>query len=158
MHCPIAGQDLLLSNRMWSNSAKQWLPANGCAHAALFHKDIWVQCALIFLTDFFPTADFDFTCLFNFCTSFFHCIPRHASQQCLYICHSNSCHIIAFATYIIANISKPTRMSTTAHLENYFDKPWPHTDSYSIHNVTEQSEHSPRQSAIDVFHFNPPCS
>ena len=32
-------QDLLLSNRMWSNSAKQWLPANGCAHAALFHKD-----------------------------------------------------------------------------------------------------------------------
>ena len=30
---------LLLSNRMWSNSAKQWLPANGCAHAALFHKD-----------------------------------------------------------------------------------------------------------------------
>ena len=64
-------QDLLLSNRMWSNSAKQWLPANGCAHAALFHKDIWVQCALIFLTDFFPTADFDFTCLFKFCTSFF---------------------------------------------------------------------------------------
>src|SRR5574337_1077075 len=71
MHCPIAGEDLLLSNRMWSNSAKQWLPANGCAHAALFHKDIWVQCALIFLTDFFPTADFDFTCLFKFCTSFF---------------------------------------------------------------------------------------
>jgi len=29
---------LLLSNRMWSNTAKQWLPANGCAHAALFHK------------------------------------------------------------------------------------------------------------------------
>ena len=39
MHCPIAGQDLLLNNRMWSNTAKQWLPANGCAHAALFHKD-----------------------------------------------------------------------------------------------------------------------
>ena len=39
MHCPIAGQDLLLSNRMWSNTAKQWLPANGCAHATLFHKD-----------------------------------------------------------------------------------------------------------------------
>ena len=39
MHCPIAGQDLFLSNRMWSNMAKQWLPANGCAHAALFHKD-----------------------------------------------------------------------------------------------------------------------
>ena len=35
----IAGQDLLLRNRMWSNTAKQWLPANGCAHAALFHKD-----------------------------------------------------------------------------------------------------------------------
>ena len=31
----------------------------------------WVQCALIFLTDFFPTADFDFTCLFKFCTSLF---------------------------------------------------------------------------------------
>ena len=83
----------------------------------------WVQCALIFLTDFFPTADFDFTCLFNFCTSFFHCIPRHASQQCLSICPSNSCHVIACATYIIANISKPARMSTPAHLENYFDKP-----------------------------------
>ena len=39
MHCPIAGQDVLLSNRMWSNMIKQWLPANGCAHAALFHKD-----------------------------------------------------------------------------------------------------------------------
>ena len=39
MHCPIAGQDLLLSNRMWSNTPKQRLPANGCAHAALFHKD-----------------------------------------------------------------------------------------------------------------------
>ena len=31
----------------------------------------WVQRALVFLTDSFPTADFDFTCLFNFCTSFF---------------------------------------------------------------------------------------
>ena len=31
----------------------------------------WVQCALIYLTDSFPTTDFDFTCLFNFCTSFF---------------------------------------------------------------------------------------
>jgi len=39
MHCPIAGQDLLLSNRMLSNSSKQWLPANGSSHAALFHKD-----------------------------------------------------------------------------------------------------------------------
>ena len=40
MHGPIAGQDLLLSNRMGRNKAKQWLPANGCAHAALFHKDM----------------------------------------------------------------------------------------------------------------------
>ena len=39
MHCPIAGQELFLSNRMWSNMAKKWLPANGCARAALFHKD-----------------------------------------------------------------------------------------------------------------------
>ena len=31
----------------------------------------WVQCAKIFLTDSFPTADFDTTCLFNFCTSSF---------------------------------------------------------------------------------------
>ena len=31
----------------------------------------WVQCVLIFLIDSFPTSDFDFTCLFNFCTSFF---------------------------------------------------------------------------------------
>ena len=27
--------------------------------------------ALIFLTDSFPTSDFDFTCLFTICTSFF---------------------------------------------------------------------------------------
>ena len=40
MHCPIAGQDLFLSNRMWSNMAKQWLPAYGCANGALFHKDM----------------------------------------------------------------------------------------------------------------------
>ena len=39
MHCPIAGQHLFLSNRMGSNTAKQRLPANDCAHAALFHKD-----------------------------------------------------------------------------------------------------------------------
>ena len=37
--CPIAGQALLLRNRMWSNKAHQWLPAKGCAHSALFHKD-----------------------------------------------------------------------------------------------------------------------
>ena len=39
MHCPIAGQDLLLPNRMWNNKAQQWLPAKGCSHAVLFHKD-----------------------------------------------------------------------------------------------------------------------
>jgi len=38
MHCQIAGQDLLLSNRMWSNTAKQWLPVTGCSHAAVFHN------------------------------------------------------------------------------------------------------------------------
>ena len=35
----IAGQNLLLCNSMWSNTPKQRLPANGCAHDALFHKD-----------------------------------------------------------------------------------------------------------------------
>jgi len=123
MHCPIAGLDLLLSNRMWSNSAKQWLPANGCAHAALFHKDIWVQCALIFLTDFFPPQILISHACLNFVHHSFHCIPRHASQQCLSICPSHSCHMIACAAYIIANISKPKRMSKPAHLENYCDKP-----------------------------------
>ena len=39
MHGPIAEQDLFHRNKMWSNKAKQWLPANGCAHAALLHKD-----------------------------------------------------------------------------------------------------------------------
>ena len=39
MHCQIAGQDLLLNIRMWRNTAEQWLPANGYAHAALLHKD-----------------------------------------------------------------------------------------------------------------------
>ena len=38
-----------------------------------------VQRALIFLIDSFPTSDFDFTCLFNFCTSFFSLY----SQTCL---------------------------------------------------------------------------
>ena len=83
----------------------------------------WVQCALIFLTDSFPTEDFDFTWLFDFCTSFFSLCSRHASQQCLPIYLSNSCHMMACAAYIIANISKPTRMSKPAHLENYFEKP-----------------------------------
>ena len=82
----------------------------------------------------------------------------HASQQCLSICPSNSCHMIACAAHIIAKISKPTRMSKPAQLENYFDKPEPHSDSFSIHNVTEQSEHNPMQLAIDVLHFTPPCS
>ena len=49
-------------------------------------------------------------------------------------------------------------MSKPAQLENYFDKPLPHSDSYFIHNVTEQGEHSPMQLAIDVLRFNPPCS
>ena len=49
-------------------------------------------------------------------------------------------------------------MSKPAHLDNFFDKPYPYNDSYSIHNVTEQSEHSPMQLAIDVLHFYPPCS
>ena len=40
---------------------------------------LWVQRALIFLIDSFPTSDFDFTCLFNFCTSFFSLY----SQTCL---------------------------------------------------------------------------
>ena len=114
--------------------------------------------ALIFLTDSFPTSDFDFTCLFNFVHLSFHCIPSHASQQCLSICPSNSCHLIACATYILANMSKPTRMSKPAQFENFFDIPYPYSDSYSIHNVTEQSEHSPMQLIIDVFHFTPPCS
>ena len=123
MHCPVAGQDLLLSNRMWSNTAKQWSLLIAVLMLLCSIRIRWVQCALIFLTDSFPTADFDFTGLFNFCTSFFHCIARHARQQCLSICPSNSCHMIACAAYIIAKISKPTRMSRPAQLENYFDKP-----------------------------------
>ena len=39
MHCQIDGQNQLLCKSMWSNTPKQRLPANGCAHAALFHKD-----------------------------------------------------------------------------------------------------------------------
>ena len=156
MHGPIAGQDLLLSNRMGRNKAKQWLPAVFMLLSSI--RICWFQCALIYLTDSFPTADFDFTCLFNFCTSFFS-LYCHACQSAVLIyIPFNSCHMIACATYIIANISKPTRMSKPAHLENFFDIPYPFSDSYSIHNVTEQSEHSPMPLAIDVFHFNPPCS
>ena len=78
MHFPIAGQDLLLNNRMWSNTAKQWLPANDCAHAALFHKDtLGPVCFNLFDWLLFE-ADFDFTCLFNSCTSFFSLY----SQEC----------------------------------------------------------------------------
>jgi len=44
----------------------------------------WVQCALIFLISSFPTADFNFTGLFNFCTSFFS-LYRHACQSAVLI-------------------------------------------------------------------------
>src|SRR5574338_573178 len=71
MHCPIAEQDLSLSNRMWNNTAKQCLPANGCFQAALFHKDTLGPVCLSLFYNSFPTSDFDFTCLFTFCTSFF---------------------------------------------------------------------------------------
>ena len=33
----MAEQDLLPSNRVWSNEAQQWLPAKGCAHPAVLH-------------------------------------------------------------------------------------------------------------------------
>ena len=158
MYCPIAGYDLLLSNRLWSNTAKPWLPAYGCAHAFLFLRIRWVQCAVIFLTDSFPPHILISHAFLTFVHHSFLYIPRHASKQCLSICPSNFCHMIACATYIISNISKPTRMSKPAHLENYFDKPQAHSDSYSIHNVTEQHEHSPMQLAIDVLYFNPCCS
>ena len=123
MHCPVAGQDLLLINRMWSNTAKQWSLLIAVLMLLCSISIRWVQCALIFLTDSFPTADFDFTGLFNFCTSFFS-LYCHACQSAVLIyIPFNSCHMIACATYIIANISKPTRMSKPAHLENFFDKP-----------------------------------
>ena len=35
----MAEQDLLPSNGEQSNEAQQWLPAKGCAHAALLPKD-----------------------------------------------------------------------------------------------------------------------
>ena len=34
-------------------------------------RTLWVQCAGIFLINSFPTSDFGFTHLFNFCSSFF---------------------------------------------------------------------------------------
>ena len=71
MHCRIAGQNLLLSNRMWSNKAKQWSLLIAVLMLLCSITIRWVQCALIFLTDSFPTSDFYFKGLFNFCTSFF---------------------------------------------------------------------------------------
>ena len=44
----------------------------------------WVQCALIFLINSCPTTDFNFTCLFNFCTSFF-LLYCHACQSAVLI-------------------------------------------------------------------------
>ena len=82
-----------------------------------------VQCALIFLTDSILTSDFHFTCLFNFCTSFFSLYSQACQAAVLIYMSLNSCHIIACVAYIIAKISKPTRMSRPAQLENYFDKP-----------------------------------
>src|SRR5574337_1225765 len=83
----------------------------------------WVQCALIFLTDSFPTEDFDFTCRFNFCTSFFSMFSQACQSAVLIFMLPQSFHMIVCAAYIIADISKPRRMSKLAHLENYFDKP-----------------------------------
>ena len=60
MHCPIAGQELFLSNRMWSNMAKKWLPANGCARAALFHKDtLGPVCFKLFFFNFILFLNFN---------------------------------------------------------------------------------------------------
>ena len=124
MHFPIAGQDLLLNNRMWSNTAKQWLPANGCAHAALLHKNTLGPVCFNLFDWLLSQGNFWFHMLcLPLVHHSFHCIPRHARQQRLSICHSNSCHMIACATYIIAKFSKWTRMSKPAHVENYFDKP-----------------------------------
>ena len=158
MHGPIAEQDLFHRNRMWSNKAKQWSLLIAVLMLLCSITIRWVQCALIFLTDSFSTSDLISKACLTFIHHSFHCIPRHARQQCLSKCPSNSCHMIVCAAYIIANISKPTRRSKPAQLENCVDKPLPHSDSYSIHNVTEQSEYSPMQLAIDMLHFNPPCS
>ena len=78
---------------------------------------------LIFLNDSFPPQILISHACLTFVHHSFHWIPRHAGQQCLSICPSNRCNMIACATHIRANISKPTRMSKPAHLENYFDKP-----------------------------------
>ena len=84
MHCRIAGQNLLLSNRMWSNTAKQWSLLIAVLMLLCSISIRWVQCALIFLINSFPTADFDFTGLFNVCTSFFS-LYCHACQSAVLI-------------------------------------------------------------------------
>src|SRR5574337_653637 len=71
MHCPIAAKTCCLVTGC--GVIRQ---SNGYLLMAVLMllcsiRIPWVQCALIFLTDSFPTADFDFTCFFNFCTSFF---------------------------------------------------------------------------------------
>ena len=71
MHCPIAGQDLLLSTRCGVRQQSNGYLLMAVLMLLCSIRIPWVQCALSFLTDFFPTADFDFTCFFNFCTSFF---------------------------------------------------------------------------------------
>ena len=79
-----------------------------------------IQSALNFLTDSFPTSGFEFPCLFNFCTSFFSLYSQACQSAVLIYMPSNRRQLIACATYIIANISRPTRMSKPVHLENYF--------------------------------------
>ena len=64
----------------------------------------WVQCALVFVIDSFPITDFDFTCLFTFCTSFFSLYSQACQAAVLIYMPFNSCHMIACAAYIIAKI------------------------------------------------------
>ena len=40
---PTAEQDLLPSNRVWSNKAQQWLPAKDCAHPAVTWRHFWLS-------------------------------------------------------------------------------------------------------------------
>ena len=99
MQCTIAGQNLLLSNRMWSTTAKQWSLLIAVLMLLCSIRIRWVQCALIFLTDSFPTSDFDFKGLFIFCTSFFS-LYSQACQSAVLIYmplqqlqHDCMCHI-----------------------------------------------------------------
>ena len=120
MHCPIAAKTCCLVTGC--GVIRQ---SNGYLLMAVLMllcsiRIPWVQCALIFLTDSFPTADFDFTCFFNFCTSFFSMFSQACQSAVLIFMLPQSFHMIACATYIIANISRPTRMSKPVHLENYF--------------------------------------